>query len=727
MKKSQLIVALIAIVVGTACARDNVLFVGAHPDDFEACMGLALRMKDDFDVRIVDFTRGEGGCGEDGFRDGSTAEKRMAEEREVAKAFGTPPIFLSAVNFRGFYAYADEKVTKEMEAVLVKYRPRAVFTNWPIDTHPDHVQCTAALQHAIFNVRRDHRQETELYFYEEPEWETKNYHPTYYVDVSSEVEGITNLVGKYVCQNGAKIAADKVKRMIRRGQEAPRRVEYAETFGTLTGNPIPGGILDRYSIRKRLLVLHLDFNTIQMRKETVMACLRTAARVGYNAVLWEVEDKIRWETCPECVHPDAFTKDEFREILAEARRLGLEPIPLLQTFGHAEYVLQRGHEDWMENPKFPACYCVSKKEVRRFLRKMIREYLDLFGKDVRHFHLGGDEAKAFCSCTVCSKRDRMELYVEHLNSLLGWLDLNQIKPGIWCDMILSDPAAFKKAGLPSSFTVWHWDYEYDGKGRRRDWTDKMDVLKDLGHDVIFAAASSSSGDGPFLPRYGAHMDNAAAAAALVRDREYLGLCMTSWSVRKFPKSLQFPIWDFAAKRFLDPDCDCGADEDMAYRRYFGSVAADDMRKMTIWSNNLMLMDATGWRPYIKDARPAPAGTFDKVVNKATKVDANYVDETKRQAKQISAALRSGLNGFDESCARSDISTTFVTGATLAMRFVDSVSDALVGAPIYSMPGEQTANYYLHEQTATSATNSANVTWSILNTTFPTHKTMRLTA
>ena len=85
-----------------------------------------------------------------------------------------------------------------------------------------------------------------------------------------------------------------------------------------------------------LLVLHLDFNTIQMKKEAVVDCLREAAGMGYNAVLWEIENKVRWETCPECVDPEAFSKEEFKQMLAEADRLGLEPIPLMQTFGHAE-------------------------------------------------------------------------------------------------------------------------------------------------------------------------------------------------------------------------------------------------------------------------------------------------------------------------------------------------------------------------------------------------------
>ena len=101
------------------------------------------------------------------------------------------------------------------------------------------------------------------------------------------------------------------------------------------------------------LALHLDFNSLQLKREAVVKVLRSAAARGYNAILWEIEDKVKWETCPECVHPEAFTKAEFKAILAEAKRLGLAPIPLFQTFGHAEYVLMHGnHPEWMEKGYF---------------------------------------------------------------------------------------------------------------------------------------------------------------------------------------------------------------------------------------------------------------------------------------------------------------------------------------------------------------------------------------
>lgn len=237
------------LLAGAAFARESVFFIGAHPDDFEAAVGLALCLKSDYDVHIIDFTRGEGGCGDAGFRDGTTARKRMAEEREVAKAFGTEPTFLSQVNYQGRYAYANEKVTREIEELVLKLRPKAVFTHWPVDEHPDHVQCAAAVRHALWNVKRDCGFVTEEYFFEEAPWQTMNYRPTYYVDVTSKIGAITNLIGKYECQDGKAIAQGKLKQMQERGRNAPTPVGYAETYATVSGQKIPGGLLDRYSVR----------------------------------------------------------------------------------------------------------------------------------------------------------------------------------------------------------------------------------------------------------------------------------------------------------------------------------------------------------------------------------------------------------------------------------------------------------------------------------------------
>ena len=98
--------------------RERVVFVCAHPDDLAGCSGTALLLAEKFDVRVIDFTKGEGGLGEAGFRDGSTAKMRMEEDRSrVAISLRTTrragdlfaqPIFYTEVHFQG-----DQKELKE--------------------------------------------------------------------------------------------------------------------------------------------------------------------------------------------------------------------------------------------------------------------------------------------------------------------------------------------------------------------------------------------------------------------------------------------------------------------------------------------------------------------------------------------------------------------------------------------------------------------------------------
>ena len=127
-----------------------------------------------------------------------------------------------------------------------------------------------------------------------------------------------------------------------------------------------------------LSALHVDLNTAMLRPETIRSMLRAAAAAGKNAILWEVEDKVRWESCPDVPHPDAMDKGAFRGLLDESRALGLEPIPLLQTFGHAEYVLLKPDRARLrEVPEFHDCYCASDPDARAFLRDLAREYREL--------------------------------------------------------------------------------------------------------------------------------------------------------------------------------------------------------------------------------------------------------------------------------------------------------------------------------------------------------------
>ena len=75
-----------------------------------------------------------------------------------------------------------------------------------------------------------------------------NFHPQYYVDISPVMSEATELIGRYVCQNGTMLAENKKKRTAAHGRSAPRPVKFAEPYATFSGKPLRGGVLEEFAI-----------------------------------------------------------------------------------------------------------------------------------------------------------------------------------------------------------------------------------------------------------------------------------------------------------------------------------------------------------------------------------------------------------------------------------------------------------------------------------------------
>lgn len=336
-----------------------------------------------------------------------------------------------------------------------------------------------------------------------------------------------------------------------------------------------------------LILFHMDFNFTCLSAPYLRLWLKKLADMGYTGILWELEDKIQWDTCPDCVWPEALSKAEFRELLAYASSLGLESIPLLQTIGHGEYVLlTEKYRSFRERPDEHTCYCTSRPEVRAFLKKWIEEYLDLFGP-IRYFHLGGDEAYAFASCPECVRRSqsqgRNQLYADHIQDLAQPLIDRGVRPGIWCDMVLHYPAEMHR--IPKDFVIWDWNYwSFDqpnaptrvwnhGLLKKEQITPEIraayptlvdshgdlvpfytaDFLQAAGYDVVLCSSARSHGDSVFCPDFEVHYQNVAGVARKTARAGLLGQCVTSWAIRLNPLETQDLILRLAPRAFHQPE------------------------------------------------------------------------------------------------------------------------------------------------------------------------------
>ncbi|MEP7228696.1 MAG: PIG-L deacetylase family protein [Ginsengibacter sp.] len=157
----------------------RIVCVGAHPGDPEfGCGGTMARYSDaGHSVTFVYLTRGE--ASDSHISHAEMANLRSKEAEAACKVLNATPKFAGQID-------GDTILNKNsndlMAKLLAAENPDIVFTQWPVDGHPDHqVTGLLALTAWVRSGRKFH-----LYFYEvNTGSETMAFTPTDYVDITA--------------------------------------------------------------------------------------------------------------------------------------------------------------------------------------------------------------------------------------------------------------------------------------------------------------------------------------------------------------------------------------------------------------------------------------------------------------------------------------------------------------------------------------------------------------
>jgi len=240
----------VALLAGSASAKEALVFVSAHADDTDGFAATAMLLKERYDIHVVDVCHGDYELGEKGVKDDPSMPPRMKEELAACAYAGFTPHFLSEPDAN---ACASDKSANQLAEIFRKTMPRAVFTHWPIDRHADHVQCAALVARALVRAglapapgQPMPPNASERYFFEEWIGQTKNFHTTYSVDVTSTISNKVEMLRCYASQNQGDngLVNPTLDRLAKRGSVRTPPCAYAEIFATYDGEPISGGVLE---------------------------------------------------------------------------------------------------------------------------------------------------------------------------------------------------------------------------------------------------------------------------------------------------------------------------------------------------------------------------------------------------------------------------------------------------------------------------------------------------
>ncbi|KAF1617797.1 UNVERIFIED_CONTAM: Hexosaminidase D, partial [Eudyptes robustus] len=191
-------------------------------------------------------------------------------------------------------------------------------------------------------------------------------------------------------------------------------------------------------------LVHLDLKGAAPRVSYLEEVFPLLSQLGANGILIEYEDMFPFKGELEILKsPYAYSEEDIERIQQLAELHKLEVVPLVQTFGHVEFILK--HEKYQHlreverfpnsfNPHVPDTLALLKSILSQVIEKHRRSTWIHIGAD-EVFHLGeGMDSKNWMSR---NKGDTGTIYLKHIKEVLGFIATQYwgLRALMWDDML----------------------------------------------------------------------------------------------------------------------------------------------------------------------------------------------------------------------------------------------------------------------------------------------------
>ncbi|KAF4106534.1 hexosaminidase D [Onychostoma macrolepis] len=291
-------------------------------------------------------------------------------------------------------------------------------------------------------------------------------------------------------------------------------------------------------------IVHLDLKGAPPRIGYLTELIQLFADLGANGLLIEYEDMFPYEgelKVLQSTTQPPYSREEIVSIQNAASSRGLEIIPLVQTFGHLEFVLK--HKVFRELREVD--YCLGTLNPHRdaglrLVQEMLQQVMKLHPKSTS-LHIGadevfmlghGDESKHWLDIPG---RSIHQLFLSHVIKVAKGVqksapNLNLI---MWDDMLRSmTPGTIKESGLVGLVQPMLWDYSPTLDVESTVML--MERYKSVGMSQQWAASSfkGSTTVHTCVTSTQRHLDNhlqwLKVASSLSAGIELQGIALTGW-------------------------------------------------------------------------------------------------------------------------------------------------------------------------------------------------------
>lgn len=276
----------------------------------------------------------------------------------------------------------------------------------------------------------------------------------------------------------------------------------------------------------RVQGFHLDLRIQVMKMPALMTFAKQLSEHGINTIVMEWEAAYPYEKHAVISNHYAYKREEITAFVKYCTSLGIDVIPLQQSFGHVEYILRHPrYKDLREDQKdYSQVNPIREEQCKALFTDLYKDLITTHTS--KYIHIGGDETYLLGHSEESKKKvaevGKGRLYGDYIKMLCNTVVSLGKVPVIWADIALKYPDALQ--GLPPQTIFIDWNYGWD-----LDRFGDHEKLMKSGFEIWGSPAIRSAQDNYFLTDWEKHFNNIRTFIPQARKLGYKGMIMTSWS------------------------------------------------------------------------------------------------------------------------------------------------------------------------------------------------------
>lgn len=295
-----------------------------------------------------------------------------------------------------------------------------------------------------------------------------------------------------------------------------------------------------FSIEER--IVHLDLKGAPPKVSYYSKLFPLLHKLGATGVLMEYEDMFPYDgqIMKNVAALNAYTLQDIIVINSLAKENHLTIIPLIQTFGHLEYLLKlEKFMDYREVLSFPSVICPTYSKTLGLIEDMIDQIVGAHPEsDI--IHIGSDEVAYLGYCERCANHmldnhlSKNQLYLEHVQSVIKIIRTKypRLKILAWDDHFRTMKITeIEKSHIPKNFEPVVWMYSqdvYDVLGPSL-WDMYSKVFPDL---WVASAFKGATGSNKYTSDVNHYLQNHKSWISVILEHNkkinFKGIILTGW-------------------------------------------------------------------------------------------------------------------------------------------------------------------------------------------------------